>query len=253
MKNTNSLPVGSIVKTNRDGDVEVLEIRKGQKALIRFLNTGTKREVLIANLLKGKAADPSITCRKVEPVVVYLGTHHSSNTHGDFILLEKAGDKCIIQFVDTGYTMQCLYGNLIAGKVRDPYRKTNYSRGYMGEYKRLSYTNQAIQLWRNMLKRCYSEKDLRGYSGVSVDDRWLCFSNFQEDLPKLKNFNGWLEGQKPNREKYNLDKDFLFPGNMVYSRDVCVFLPESLNKALTSRTTEEKWAEINELCLRSCS
>lgn len=227
--------VGNTYPTNRDGDAELLGI-KGKVATIKFLNTGFVREVNIDNLVAGKAMDYSVTDRD-STETLYPNILMSSNTYGDFILLEKKASKCIIQFVDTGYTTKALYENIKLGKIADPYRKTCYGVGYVGEFKRTYYWKQAKQLWRNMLKRCYSEKDSKGYfnKGITVDDRWLCFDNFNEDLPKLENFDLWLEGQRDNATKYNLDKDFKIDGNKVYSREACMFLTESFNKSYTSR------------------
>lgn len=226
--------IGNIYKTNTDGDVILLD-KKGRIAKIRFINTGYEREVNIDNLVAGKARDYTIVDRS-RLQTEYPNTLMQSNNYGDFILLEKKGSQCVIQFVETGYTTNALWENLKNGKIRDPYKKSNYGVGYIGEYKITHYTEQAKQLWKNMLKRCYSTKDDRGYFGrVTVDDRWLCFANFLTDLPSLENFDLWLEGYKESNIKYNLDKDFKIAGNKVYSREACMFLDESFNKSYTSR------------------
>lgn len=224
--------VGSVYKTNLDGDVELIE-HNGKTAIFRFLNTGYECEALIANVVAGKCRDHSVT----ERVYSETTTHNAimqSNNYGEFILLERTGKHCVVQFIKTGYTTKCLWENIKLGKIADPYLPTTYNLGYMGEYKKTSYWKQALQLWRNMLKRCYSEKDPKGYfgKGITVDTRWLCFANFLQDLPKLQNFNLWLEGQRGHATKYNLDKDFIVEGNKVYSREVCMFLTEAQNKSL---------------------
>jgi hypothetical protein len=233
--------IGNIYRTNRDGDAEIIAKGPGKIVRVKFLNTGFERDVNIDNLVAGKCKDYSITERKYVETE-YPCTRMTSNNSGDFILLEKEGKRCIVQFIETGYTTSALWENIKVGKIRDPYFKSNYGVACMGEYKKTPYSKQAFQLWHNVIKRCYSDKDLKGYKkyGVTVDDRWLCFANFLEDLPQLENFSLWLEGGKEGREKYNLDKDFIVPGNKVYSREVCMFLPESLNKAFTSRTKLDK-------------
>lgn len=227
--------IGNIYKTNRDGDVILLN-KVGKVATVRFINTGYERDVDIQNLVAGKCRDYTITERKYT-TKEYPNVLMSSNNTGDFILLEKDGKDCVVQFVETGYTTKANWENLKNGKIRDPYFKSCYGCGYQGEYDKKYYTKQADQLWRNMLKRCYSEKDPRGYfgKGVTVDERWLCFANFQEDLPQLENFELWVNAHKNSTEKYNLDKDYLVEGNKVYSREVCMFLPESFNKSLGSK------------------
>ena len=243
--------IGNIYKTNLDGDVELIQKVNSRVVRVRFLNTGFEREVNLANLVAGKCRDYTVTSRRYTEIK-YPNTIHSSNSCGDFIMLEKDVHQCKIQFIQTGYTTSALYVNVIVGKIKDPYYPSTHGIGYLGEFKKPSYYKQASQLWRNMMKRCYSEVDKKGYygKGVSVDSRWLCFANFLEDLPKLENFELWLNGQHTNADKYNLDKDFLCPGNKIYSREVCMFLPDSLNKGLTSRTLKDKWTEINDFCLR---
>lgn len=246
--NKNQDLIGKIFNTNRDGQVKVLEVKPKGVLVVEFLNSGYTREVSLHNLKKGKCADHSIEFRKKEVIVERPMTIHSSNTFGDFILLEKCGNKATIQFYNTGYTRVVEYANATAGKVRDPYAKNTYGIAYLGEYSEVPYVKQAMQLWRNMVKRCYSETDTKGYfgKGVTVDDRWLCFANFLEDLPKLENFDLWLIGQNEGCTKYNLDKDFKIRDNKVYSREACMFLTDSFNKSITSRTKNKEWMLPNE-------
>jgi len=77
--------------------------------------------------------------------------------------------------------------------------------------------------WRDMLKRCYSEKYHKSrpsYVGCSVCDEWLYFMTFRK----------WMIEQ--DWEGMALDKDFLVQGNKVYSPDTCVFMPQQLNSLL---------------------
>lgn len=150
-----------------------------------------------------------------------------SNTSGFFIVISEdiKEDKCVIQFIETGTVKECVRSNMLAGKVKDPYKVSVYGKGYYGFFDKVFYWKQAKQLWQNMLKRCYCEKDPKGYLGKAfVCDRWLCFSNFLEDIKNLKNFDKWLSGQNSGTEKYNLDKDLLVPGNVFYSPKLCQFV-----------------------------
>jgi len=79
--------------------------------------------------------------------------------------------------------------------------------------------------WKDMLKRCYSEKYLKknpSYTGCSVCEEWKYLSNFKE----------WMQTQ--DWENKHLDKDLLYPGNKIYSSDTCVFIPSSLNSFMTN-------------------
>lgn len=73
--------------------------------------------------------------------------------------------------------------------------------------------------WRSMLGRCYCEKYINRYPtyrGVSVCDEWLTFSSFRE---------WWLDNQV---DGWQLDKDMIGNG-LVYSPDMCIFIPGLLN------------------------
>lgn len=164
-----------------------------------------------------------------------------SNSGKEFTVLSQQGKACVIQFTETGYTRSAYIDNARAGKVRDMYALTVYGRGYYGEFVKVPYWKQAKQLWQNMFKRCYCENDPRGYFGhVTVDTRWTCFANFLSDLPKLEGFSAWLAGQSGGTLKYNLDKDFRYPDNKVYSREACQFITEYENKAAGARNAR-KW------------
>ena len=83
--------------------------------------------------------------------------------------------------------------------------------------------------WRNMLLRCYSSSELKRkptYKECTVCKEWLTFSNFKK----------WMEQQ--NWEGRQLDKDFLIEGSKIYSPTTCIFIPQSLNKFLTSRGSD---------------
>ena len=78
-----------------------------------------------------------------------------------------------------------------------------------------------------MLRRCYDAKlqvRFPSYVGCSVHDDWHSYSAF-----KLWFDKSYVDG-------YHLDKDILFPGNMVYSEKTCLFVPQWLNSFVTEST-----------------
>lgn len=233
------LYVGKFFATSRDGLVEIIKINTKKNVDVRFVNTKYEfRGVLKANLTKGKCSDGSITDRTWP--TTYPNQKYTTNTSGDLIVLSKKGKICEVVFCNTGYKTKAYIDNVKAGKVGDPYAKTRYGVGYTGEGMNLHYWKQARSLWSNMLKRCYSKHDPRGYFGrdveVVVADEWLCFMTFMYDLQKLQNFDSWLLGQKDKSQpQYNLDKDFAYQGCSEYSRSNCQFIEESLNKSTTSK------------------
>ena len=80
------------------------------------------------------------------------------------------------------------------------------------------------RVWHSMLQRCYSSKFQERnptYKGCSVSEEWLTFSNFRR----------WMETQ--DFEGMQLDKDILFNGNKVYSKETCVFVSRVVNMFTT--------------------
>ena len=217
------------IPSNGYGLMEILEATP-KKFLVRFLESGYETWVEKGNALAGKVRDWS------RP---RSNTHHWTEWNESFtnnaghsgIIFKKKASKCMIRFNDTGYTRQAEIHNVRAGKINDPYAISVLSIGWLGEYTKVPYWKQAKQLWSNVMKRCYNPKDSMGYYGKAfVDERWLCFANFLEDLPALENFDKWLAG-KDNGNPYNFDKDLKVPGNKVYSKDTCMFVTEYENKS----------------------
>ena len=81
----------------------------------------------------------------------------------------------------------------------------------------------AYSSWRDMMKRSYSHKykeNYPTYQNVSVCNDWLLFSNFRE---------WWI---KNNVRNWQLEKDLLIKGNLIYSPETCVYVPNYLNTLL---------------------
>lgn len=81
------------------------------------------------------------------------------------------------------------------------------------------------KIWQEMLRRCYDLKLIQKYptyNGCTVDDNWLYLSNFKE----------WYEDQGDVSQLF-LDKDFLYPGNKIYSKERCILIPNALNALIT--------------------
>lgn len=160
-----------------------------------------------------------------------------SNSGKEFVILSQTGKSCVIQFLESGSVRKANKDNIIAGKVRDLYAISCYGVGYEGVVDKSDPTWKAgKQLWRNMLKRCYCEADARGYfgKGITVDPRWHCLANFLQDIKELQNYDKWVIGKRSGT-KFNLDKDLLFPGCNVYSKETCWFVEESINKSAGAR------------------
>lgn len=112
----------------------------------------------------------------------------------------------------------------------DGYAKTVSGVGYLGNVG-CDYDKTIYSLWRNMIVRCYNKNhpsyELYGARGVTVSPIWHSFEMFCKTLHEVKFYDCW----KNNHKDFSLDKDFL--GSDVYSPSTCMFLPNSLNSALS--------------------
>jgi len=78
--------------------------------------------------------------------------------------------------------------------------------------------------WKSMFVRSYSKKFQEKqptYIGCSVAKEWHSFSSFRS----------WMANQI--WEGMALDKDILFPGNLIYSSETCVFVPRFVNNSIS--------------------
>ena len=89
--------------------------------------------------------------------------------------------------------------------------------------RKLVWMCPAYFAWKSMITRGYSHKykeNRSTYQNVSVCNDWLLFSNFR---------NWWVENSVRG---WQLDKDILHKGNLVYAPDKCVYVPNYINSLL---------------------
>lgn len=222
---------------------QVIRVKSENDVHVRFLETGYECRVRAHLVLSGNVRDFTEIESERTSWVPYE-QEFVNNSGKKFKSFAKKGKKLRIIFEETGYSTEVYINNAVKGKVKDPYEVSVYGQGYFGiPDKTLPYWKQALQLWQNMMKRCYSEKDERGYIGrCFVDERWKCFENFLNDLKFLEGFGEWIKGSQNPYYASNLDKDFYKPGNNTYSRCYCRFLPQAYNKSLGKKDkTEQDW------------
>lgn len=85
--------------------------------------------------------------------------------------------------------------------------------------------SKCYKTWYHMLERCYSSKlhkSFPTYIGCTVHPEWHLFSKFKEFYDT--NY----------REGFQLDKDILVPGNKIYSKETCRFVPHYINYLFTN-------------------
>ena len=119
------------------------------------------------------------------------------------------------------------YQNLIKGVIKNPWKPTVNSVGYLGkQYKNDICKTIAYKCWTNMLNRCYNISNTKykfyGAKGVIVCEEWLCFANYE----KWFNDNYY---EIPNQTMV-IDKDILYKNNKIYSPSTCIVVPQNINK-----------------------
>lgn len=166
---------------------------------------------------------------------------YKSNKYDDFIIVKfnsinkNKNYLFEILFINTGYRDIVQYSQIRTGDVKDFRYKSVCGIGYLGDkYKDIKQSDHELCLklryvWKDMINRCYNKKNKRykdyGKIGITVSDRWLCFSNFYYDIISNKTFNRekLLDGE------LSLDKDKLQKtikkSKRIYDKDTCLLLP----------------------------
>ena len=163
-----------------------------------------------------------------------IGKICKSKSSGDFKIVKYNDSKDVeIQFLKTGYETSVQLTNIRNGGVKDPYLPSVFGVGVLGT-KYPSKVNGVItkeyELWKSMLKRCYSDvykSKYPTYEGCEVSNKFKSYEYFYEWCNKQIGFG--VSG-------FELDKDLLIKGNKVYSESTCVFVPTEINLLLTKRT-----------------
>ena len=129
------------------------------------------------------------------------------------------------------------YDNFKKGKIKCPYEPRIYEHGYIGEGKYKCRENGKLKMeyiiWYAMLQRCYDPKYQEKeptYKGCEIEDYLLNFQHMGE----------WLGSNyyEVPGEVMCLDKDILYKGNKVYSRDTCIFVPQKINSLFVKRDND---------------
>ena len=135
-----------------------------------------------------------------------------------------------VQFLDGNYYVfkHTTYPNFKNGCIKNPYDKSVFGIGYVGDGKYQTRVNGVNTIyyntWHDMIRRCYNEgtKDkFPAYYGIcKVCNQWLNMQIFSE----------WFEENKYEcGERLHIDKDILYPGNKIYSPDTCILVPQRIN------------------------
>lgn len=139
-----------------------------------------------------------------------------------------------IEFLDDNKYIKrhVTFGNFKRGEVKNPYDKTIFNIGYIGEGNNLikvdGKPSKTYSIWHEIISRCYgNEKKYPSYYGIcTVCKEWHCFNRFAD----------WYEDNKYEcNGRLHIDKDILFPGNKLYSPDTCILVPQRINMLFVNK------------------
>ena len=163
-----------------------------------------------------------------------VGKVCKSLNSGDFKILKYNNARnVVIQFLKTGFETTAQLGDIKIGKVKDPYSPSVFGVGVVGTKYPITISGRNTKeydLWKSMVRRCYSDKYQKKYptyEGCKVSDNFKSYEYFYEWCNKQIGFGN---------KGFDLDKDLLVKGNKVYSEYSCIFLPNEINLLLTKRT-----------------
>lgn len=139
---------------------------------------------------------------------------------------------------ENGYTTIAGRKPILMGSVKNKTHPSIFNKAYIGNINNIKsyYNGKAYRKWYSMLSRCYNVNDIshKSYSGVTVCDRWLCFSNFLEDISKIQGF----DENKLSLGLLELDKDYNGTGKL-YSLQTCKLINKSDNLKLQKHKMKE--------------
>lgn len=155
-----------------------------------------------------------------------IGKTHLNNYGSKMEIVEYKDVHNIWVKFDNGYVTKCQYTDFQRGDVANPYDKTVFNIGFIGEgiYKFERNKNKRDVVWRSMISRCYSEKiqlTKPRYLGCVVCEEWHNFQNFAK----------WFDKNyyEVDSETMDLDKDIIIKNNKIYSPSTCIFAPHRIN------------------------
>ena len=159
-----------------------------------------------------------------------------NNFGSEMVIVEyRKWDDVDIYFPEYDWLLKHVrYAHFKNGEIKCPYERRYFNVGYLGEGKYKMSENgkfkKEYKIWYYMLQRCYDPKYQEReptYKGCTVEEFWL---NFQNATEWYKSNYYEIPG-----ERIELDKDILFKGNKIYSRDTCIFVPQKINLLFTKR------------------
>lgn len=176
---------------------------------------------------------------------------YTTKNYGSYKIIQRLGyinnDSRLwvkIKFLYTGYEKNIRY-DYIGHDILDPYYPRIHGVACIGEVEmsRNEYKSD-YDRWINMISRCYNpnDKDYPRYGGkgIKVDDRWLIFSNYLNDIKLLPGYRY----KQYDQYHYQLDKDYLQQNvndcNKLYSPSTCIWILNTINSKLATNTFNDE-------------
>ena len=163
------------------------------------------------------------------------------NTYGTKmkIISYRRYDDIDVEFLDDFHVVKehQTYSNFKKGQIKNPYDRSVYGVGYVGEGIHIIIKNKKVSLsyevWSEMLARCYLKERQhlhKAYYGiVTVCDEWQCYHRFAN----------WYEEHAYECDgRLHLDKDILCPGNKIYSPETCLLVPQRINMLFLNKSNK---------------
>lgn len=119
----------------------------------------------------------------------------------------------LVKFKD-GTLVRARHTNIKNGTINNPYSKNICDVACTGRVENVS-KNFLYEHWKQIIYRCYDKTHIRykdyGGRGIKVDNRWLCFEYFLNDIQLFDNYKILQNGRyyqidrKDNNKNYSLE------------------------------------------------
>ena len=183
--------------------------------------------------------DDFINCRVTKPIrgdnesKIGLCSMTNKNELVSIIEYNNSNDIKVMIHDENHAIIHTALTNFKRGEVLNPYRRSYFGKGYLGEGFKPTRKDKSMVCWQNMLKRSYTDYYATShptYLNCEVCDEWLNFQNFHKwYLENIYSFDDQV---------MCLDKDIIIKNNKLYSPDTCIFVPQFINKIFTKRDND---------------
>jgi len=213
--------IGEVAYNKLNEKMTIIKYNNCKDVIVQFEN-GFSTNAQYGNFKRG-------TIKSKDDALDRIGEISYSNIGREEMIIIKyiTARKVVIKF-KSGYITTNSYKNFITGNIRNPYYKSIYGVGFLGEGKYKTHTNnkttKCYKTWAHMMDRCYnmnSYEKKHTYKDCTVCEEWHNFQNFAK----------WYDENfyEINDEVMCIDKDILMKGNKIYSPETCVFVPQHIN------------------------